>query len=575
MKTFGTLRHVKGAWHIDTEPHIVLKLKRVFPRVSRKTHGTIKLTDTVETCRELEWFVTRYPLQIDPDSLTRLSARAITHREQESYVEALLKGVRSPQNFDLALPPRDYQRIAADLVLAQGGLLLADDLGIGKTLVGICLATVADARPALIVTMTHLPRQWASEFAKFAPGLRVHVLKKGRPYDLGAVKRQKRGQIALPLPITEGTTPDVIITSYSKLSGWAETLGAFVRSVVFDEAQELRRHESERYHAAKHIADRAQYRLGLTATPVYNYGSEIFNVIECLRPNALGSRAEFLEEWTGGEDSHGRASITNPAAFGTYLRETGIMLRRTRAEVGRELPPLTKVLHIIDADLEHLDKVESAATKLAQMVLATNPMARGAKMQAAEELSMLLRQATGVAKAPYVAEFVKMICETGERVLLYGWHREVYSIWNERLAEFKPVMYTGSESPTQKQASFDAFRSGESKVLIISLRAGSGLDGLQACCRTVVFGELDWSPGVHEQDMGRPHRDGQTDPVVAYFLISESGSDPIVADVLGIKGNQAAGIRDPNAPIFEKLQTGGDHVRRLAEAYLQRKGVAA
>jgi SNF2 family DNA or RNA helicase len=571
MKTFGALKHERGSWHIDTEPHIILKLKRVFPKVSRKHHGTIKLTDTVETCRELEWFLSRYPLDVDAKSLERLTARAFAHREQESYVEALLKGIRAPQDFDLALPPRDYQKVAADLCIKQGGLLLADDLGLGKTLVAICIASLAEARPALIVTMTHLPRQWKDEFTKFAPHLHVHVVKQGTPYDMGAPRRKRKGQLSL---ITE-PTPDVIITSYSKLAGWAETFGAFIRFVAYDEAQELRRTGTEKYEAADHISRRAQVRLGLTATPVYNYGGEIFNVMNVIRPDSLGSRAEFLEEWTGGEDNQGRASIANPAAFGTYVREAGLMLRRTRAEVGRELPPLTKVAHTVDADLEHLAKVDSKATELARMVLASNPMARGAKMQAAEELSVLLRQATGVAKAPYVAEFVKMLCETGEKVLLYGWHREVYNIWNERLAEYKPVMYTGTESPTQKRASFDAFTSGESRILIMSLRAGAGLDGLQAACRTVVFGELDYSPGVHDQCTGRPHRDGQGDPVVAYYLISESGSDPIIVDILGIKGNQAAGIRDPNTPLFEKLQKSGDHVRRLAEAYLQKKGVAA
>lgn len=55
----------------------------------------------------------------------------------------------------------------------------------------------------------------------------------------------------------------------------------------------------------------------------------------------------------------------------------------------------------------------------------------------------MMRQATGIAKAPYVLEFVRMLVESGESVMLYGWHRDVYNIWLERLAEFNPVMYTG------------------------------------------------------------------------------------------------------------------------------------
>ncbi len=69
----------------------------------------------------------------------------------------------------------------------------------------------------------------------------------------------------------------------------------------------------------------------------------------------------------------------------------------------------------------------------------------------------MMRQATGIAKAPYVAEFVRMLVESGESVMLYGWHRDVYNIWLERLAEFNPVMYTGTEGPAAKERSKQAF----------------------------------------------------------------------------------------------------------------------
>lgn len=571
MKAYGTLRYSEGAWLIDAEPHVVLKLKRVFPKVSRKHHGTIRLTDTVEVCRDLEWFLDRYPLEpANEETRSRLAGEAAKHREREALVAELLAGVRPPRAFELALPPRDYQRVAAEMCIASGGLLLADDLGLGKTLVGICVASHIDARPALVVTLTHLPKQWQGEFKKFAPQLTTHILKKGTPYDLRTTKRTRPGQLLLTPEF-----PDVIITNYHKLAGWAETLAGIVKTVIFDEGQELRHADSAKAEAARHISNRCRYRLALTATPIYNYGDEIFNVIDCVRPGALGSRSEFLEEWCTAPDARGRAKIQDPAAFGTFARAAGLMLRRTRADVGRELPELVRIPHHVDCDTRKLQEIESAATELAQIILSQNPTARGEKLHAAEELSGLVRQATGIAKAPYVAEFVRMLAESGEKVLLYGWHREVYAIWMERLAPLAPAMYTGSESAAQKDEAKRRFIEGETPVLIMSLRAGAGLDGLQHHARTIVFGELDWSPGVHDQCSGRLHRDGQREPVVAYYLITDSGSDPIVADVLGVKAAQAAGIRDPNAPLVAQLQSDGERIKRLAEAYLKKKGLAA
>lgn len=63
------------------------------------------------------------------------------------------------------------------------------------------------------------------------------------------------------------------------------------------------------------------------------------------------------------------------------------------------------------------------------------------------------------------------------------------------------------------------------------------------------------------------------EPVMAYFLVTDVGSDPIVADVLGIKLEQSEGVRDPDAELIEKLEIDEQHIRRLAENYLAQREV--
>lgn len=580
MRTFGRLTFDGRSWVVDAEPHVILRAKRIFARLDSRAHGSLKLSDTAETARELEWFMERYPLDIEPVTREALRARADVHRERETVLSKLLSGERDARPFELAIPPREYQRLAADLCLSTGGVLCADDLGIGKTVTGICVLSEPACRPALVVTLTHLPRQWEAEIKRFCPELRTHILKKGQPYDFrvygdGRPRRRHGSAEQLTLDPSDGLVlPDVVITSYSKLAGWAETLAPIVKSVIYDEVQELRRDGSQKAAAARHLSREVDVRLGLSATPIYNHGDEIYSVLEAIRPGALGTRDEFLQEWCRGQNAYGSAQVSNPAALGTYLREHGLMIRRTRADVGRELPSLTKVHHTIECDPSVLDKAEDAASELARIILSSHSSfeERG---QAARELDVKLRQATGIAKAPYVAEFVRMLVGSGEKILLFGWHREVYSIWLDRLKDLSPALYTGTESAAAKDEAKRRFVEGETPVLIMSLRSGAGLDGLQAYARTIVFGELDWSPGVHSQCEGRLHRDGQTDPVVAYYLTAEDGADPIIADVLGVKEFQARGIRDPNAPLVEQLQSDGGHARLLAEAYLSRKRRAA
>jgi SNF2 family DNA or RNA helicase len=227
------------------------------------------------------------------------------------------------------------------------------------------------------------------------------------------------------------------------------------------------------------------------------------------------------------------------------------------------------VVQEISSDLRTLHDIQSPAMELARFIVSDGPSGRGEKLQASQEFNTILRRATGIAKAPYVADFVRMIVETGEKVVLFGWHHAVYDIWMERLKDLHPRLFTGTESGKQKQDAVDDFTNGDCKVLIMSLRSGVGLDGLQYVCRIGVFGELDWSPKVHGQCGGRIDRPGQAKPVLLYFLTAVDGSDPVVLDVLGIKQDQSDGILDPDdTDEHGYLDSKGENVRKLAEAYL-------
>ncbi|WP_425618076.1 SNF2-related protein [Anatilimnocola sp. NA78] len=554
MRTYGKIWLQDDVWHLECEPHVAMWAKRVFTRLGKGAAGVLKLTNSDAVCRDLEWFVQRFPLEIDNHSA--LLSGSARHVEKILTLNEIVGESYTPREFKLALPPRAYQSTAAELYLAQGHLLLADDVGIGKTVSAIAALCDKRTQPAAIVTLAHLPKQWEKEINRFAPDLFTHVIKKGKYY---------------PLPVRDKRKPDVLILNYHKLPGWADVICDYCESVTYDEVQELRHNDTYKYQSASAIADVVAYRLGLSATPIYNFGGEIFNVISALKPGVLGTREEFSIEWTEGGDER-KQRLKDPAAFGSFLREQHIMLRRTRKDVGRELPALQRIIQEVDSDAAVFNDIEDAASQLARIVLDRGPSLRGDKMQAAGELDAMLRQATGVAKAPYVAAVVRMLLDSGERVLLYGWHRTVYDIWLAKLKDFRPALYTGSESPSKKQAECQRFVKGETPLLIMSLRSGAGLDGLQHCCRTTVFGELDWSPGVHEQCIGRVLRDGQPDPVAAYFLLAEDGSDPIVAQTLGLKREQIDGLRDLKAADLERLDAGGANIQQLAQQYLAKRG---
>lgn len=583
MRTFGKLRLEEGFWKIACEPHVAIRLRRLFARISGQ-FGEMKITHTDEVARDLLWFTDRYPMEIDDASRAKLQAEATRFDERYRDFTSVLSGELQPRAFEMALPPRQYQSIAIELALRQKRLLVADDLGLGKTCVGIGMLTDPATRPALVVTLTHLPKQWEREIVKFAPGLRTHVVKTGTAYDIAEeMAKKKRGRKKakgvvgeqLGLPVNE--FPDVVIMNYHKLSGWADALVPKIRSVIFDEIQELRHEGSLKYAAADRIARASTHTLGLSATPVYNRGGEMYNVMEVIKPDCLGSWPEFATEWVGSRYAdRAKAGVADPRAFGSYLREQGLMIRRTQEEVGLELPPVIRIPHYVESDTEALEKIEKDISELAKLVLSRSST-RYERRDAAGEMDWKLRQATGIAKAPYVADFIEMLLMSSEvpKVTVFGWHREVYEIWLSKLKDFNPVMYTGSESPTQKAASFQKFNEDpQCRVMLISLRSGAGLDGLQyGTCDTVVFGELDWSPAIHDQCIGRFVRFGQEKRVTAYFLVSDEGSDPFVSDTLGVKRAQIDGVKDPHGSVLQLVDRGGARIKEMAAEYLRTRGI--
>lgn len=428
-----------------------------------------------------------------------------------------------------------------------------------NTCTAICMLSAGWTLPVVVVTLAgSMPVQWQEEIAKFMPQLFTHVIKNKTPYEL---------------PKRDGRGPDVVILNYHKLSGWDGVLKAYCKSVIFDEAQELRHDDSDKYSAAKNLAEGMKLRCGLSATPIFNFGGEIYNVLNVLTPDALGTKEEFHQEWCYGSYRTDPV-VRDPKALGSYLRENFLMLRRTRREVGRELPPLQKIPQHIESDAEALDDIKDSASELARIILSGKPQEQGEVMSAGGQLSVMLRQATGISKAPYIADFIRLLVDSGEKVLCFLFHRAVYDIVLAKLEDLKPAMFTGSETPAEKVEARRKFMAGETPVLLMSLRAGAGIDGLQKVCRTVVFGELDWSPAVMEQNIGRVFRDGQTDPVTAYFLVADDGADPLISEKLGLKRNQAEGIRNPDHEILEDLQVDRGRAMELAKMFALKHGIA-
>ena len=548
--TYGTLSYNRRSkcWVIKGEPCVTELAKRLFPGCDGRGRGIARFTAHRRIIGDLNWLMLRYPLQIkdvDRERWEDALSQARDWAQQRELRLAHPASATPPEgNFSGTLMP--FQKEGLAFLLASRRALLADEMGLGKTVEALSFIATLSTYPALIVVPPHLVRNWQREIDRFLVldgGVRIHVIKGLKPY-------------ALP-------EADIYIIHYLLLRGWKTVLPEQnFRTIIFDEIQELRHAGTEKYSSASLVSEPCENVIGLSGTPIYNTGGEIWNVINILDFHCLGDWESFTREWCYGYSSN---IVAKPELLGEHLRREGLMMRRVKGDVLTQLAPKRRLVQEIDwNDQVYRELMRPIANQLAMLDGEQNPSMRAL---IEDQICQTQRQATGVAKAPYVSAFVRALVESGEKVLLFAHHHSVMDSYKRELKSLKPVFITGRENDKQKDAALTAFMSGKTDLCVISLRSASGLNLQRASC--VVFGELDWSPAIHAQAEDRAHRIGQTDSLVCYYLVSPRGSDQAMQEALGLKVSQFVSLMGDEQPDadeqFLRQSQAKDHIRKLVE----------
>lgn len=548
---YGTLSYNRRSkcWTIKGEPCVTEMAARLFPGSERR-RGEARFTANRRIIGDVNWLMMRYPLEIAPrdrELWKNALAQAREHVLLRMNAEKLPCRSTPPEGtFEGEL--REFQKEGLSFLLANPRTLLADEMGLGKTVQALACLAAAKEFPALIVVPPHLLRNWQTEITRFlrleGKPARVCVLTGLKPY--------------------QPPEADVYIIHYLLLRGWKQALPQMgFKAVVFDEIQELRHGGTEKYSAASLLAEECERVIGLSGTPIYNKGSEIWNVVNILDYHCLGDWESFTRAWC---DGYGNHLVRNPALLGEHLRREGLILRRTKEEVLAELPPKRRLVQEIDSDDKVYRELMRPVMDQLGSLLALHPDAKERALLE-EQVGRGERQATGVAKAPFVAAFVRALEDSGEKVLLFAHHHVVMDIYRKELAAYHPVFITGRESTGQKEEAVARFMEGKTNLCVISLRAASGLNLQRASC--VVFGELDWSPAVHSQAEDRAHRMGQKDSILCYYLVAPQGSDRDMQDALGLKVSQFVALMGDQTPELSSVQDAQKAAKAHIEAMLK------
>lgn len=246
----------------------------------------------------------------------------------------------------LTIEPYEYQNAAIDMALDRGNLLIAYGMGLGKTLItmGICEELLGEGSVTMncIVVPASLKWQWAQALVW---GTDVKPQQK-------VIKKQK---IVIPMQsqcvVIDGTPdkrdqlykyarenrPDYVILGYENVvNDWRAVQRLKPDLIVGDEITAIKSFGSERSQVFKEWD--AEFRYGLTGTPIDNRPEELFSIMEWIDPNELG-RPDIFDKTYITRDGYGRPKRYNNLDI-LHRKTKVFMARKTRfdADVAPHMP---------------------------------------------------------------------------------------------------------------------------------------------------------------------------------------------------------------------------------------------
>jgi len=551
LETFGTLEYVLDkyskiwCWKV-TGKHAVEMISKLTPEAwYGENENEVIIADSTESLKNLKLLMDRYPLDILSKSIwQRKIVKTYAPKPTLPPIKHRLKRAKTGEQFRGKL--MNFQKEGLDFLLkSSGNALLADEMGLGKTVQTLSyVSTEKQTFPVLIVAPLVTLKNWEREIEKF-------LKRKSRN---GRIVESESPSVTLIRTGKSKELPksDMYVINYELLLKRSEDIEKIgIRTIVCDEVHNLRSKTTQKYKAVKKLAalSTVQYRIGLSGTPIYNRGSEIWPIIDILKPGLLGSFKEFCEYFCYVNDKGKAIVLENKRASLRNELQKHVMLRRKKSDVLKELKDKVRYKEVIASDtdfyLEELDKIWKKLES--EQKEAQTEFSKSASYHRAIQSE---RQIAGVAKIPHVINFVKNIMEIEESVVVFCHHKVIHKLLHESLQEFSPVSIIGGQSDDTRQDQIDKFQKGESKLMIAGIRAGNvGINLTRA--KYVIFAELDWSPAIHRQAEDRLHRIGQKNTVFAYYLIGNGTLDDHVASILVDKSYEIDAIMDETVDTYE------------------------
>lgn len=441
------------------------------------------------------------------------------------------EGLQAPKHLSDLTPLPHQLEVAKQVVENMNGkAILADEVGLGKTIeAGLVLKEYMIrglVKKALILVPASLVSQWEMELNSkfFIPAV---AQKKSYVWE--------RFDVVVSSIDTAKRNPhrDIIYEQNYDM-------------VIIDEAHKLKNSKTKNYEFVQNL--KKKFCLLLTATPIQNKVSEIFNLVSLLKPGHLGSESAFFEKYKKdarslNDDEHLR-ELVNKVMIRNRREDTGIEWTKRHVETipitfTKEEQELYNSIHTLrdqssggassPFSLMTLQR-EACSSREAVYYTLKNMLQRQQTPSAEfeQKIASIIKKVEAVTTNSKAVKALELIKKIDDKVIIFTEYRasQLYLQWYLQQNGITSVPFRGGFKRGKKDWMKELFEK-KAQVLIATEAGGEGIN-LQFCNHIINF-DLPWNPMRLEQRIGRIHRLGQKKDVMIYnFAIKDTVEDHVL-----------------------------------------------
>jgi SWI/SNF-related matrix-associated actin-dependent regulator 1 of chromatin subfamily A len=430
-------------------------------------------------------------------------------------------------NIDLKLTPRSYQLSGIRYNLTKKNVINGSDMGTGKTAMTLLSIAKENIYPHLIITPSSVKYNWKKEFEKWLTS----------PPSIEVIDSNK---------IEEGK--DVYIVNYDRIRIAEQFLSEIEwKGITCDESHNLKNSKSLRSKSLRKIINKSnpEYKFFLSGTSVMNRPVELVNPLILLGQfnSIFGNWMRFIKRYCNatkgryGWDVKGASNLNE-----LYQKLTdNCYFRVEKRDVLKDLPPIQE--QVIYVDISDKKEYLRAENNLVDYLREKKGEEAAQKAEMAEHLVLLntLRQLSVKFKMKNIFEWIDDFLEsTDEKLIVFG-------VFKEGLQEigkkYKVDVIDGSINAKNKQKAIDKFATSKDRLLVGNINSlGTGTDGLQESCSSMLIIDLPWRPTDIDQTISRLERDGQKNNIDVFYALCEETIDMYMWKVIEEKRKVANAV---------------------------------